>query len=104
MANISTIELMNSKIIDRLGVSFLVDKTEFFIPLEEKIDLNEELNKIEAELQYYNGFIENVLKKLSNEKFVSCAPKNVVDMELKKKQDAEDKIRKLSELKKSLIR
>lgn len=104
MANIGTIELMNSKIIDRLGVSFLVDKTEFFIPLEEKIDLNEELNKIEAELQYYNGFIENVLKKLSNEKFVSCAPKNVVDMELKKKQDAEDKIRKLSELKKSLIR
>jgi len=104
MANVGTIESMNIKINDRLGVSFLVDKTEFFIPLEEKIDLNEELNKVNAELKYYNGFLENVMKKLSNEKFVSSAPKNIVDMELKKKQDAEDKIRKLSELKRSLTR
>ena len=55
----------------------------------------EELAKLEADLKYQEGFLQSVLKKLSNEKFVSKAPANVIDMERKKQVDAESKIASL---------
>ena len=60
--------------------------------------------KIEAELKHLEGFLTSVMKKLSNEKFVSSAPKAVVDMENKKKSDAETKIAKLNQLKEDLLK
>ena len=57
----------------------------------------EELAKLEADLKYQEGFLQSVLKKLSNEKFVSKAPANVIDMERKKQADAESKIASLKE-------
>ena len=64
--------------------------------VEESI-LREELAKLEADLKYQEGFLQSVLKKLSNEKFVSKAPANVIDMERKKQADAESKIASLKE-------
>lgn len=72
--------------------SFLVRTTEFFVPLGDKLDVEEELKKLNAELDYTKGFLKSVLKKLSNEKFVNSAPEAVVNGERKKQADAEAKI------------
>ncbi len=104
MANINSVGSISDKGADAKGVSFLTGSLEFFLPLEEHVDVEEELRKIEEEIKYYRGFLENVMKKLSNEKFVSSAPKAVVDMELKKRLDGEAKLMKLEELKKELTK
>lgn len=72
--------------------SFLVKTTEFFVPLGDKLDVEEELKKLTAELDYTKGFLNSVMKKLSNEKFVGSAPEAVVNGERKKQADAEAKI------------
>jgi valyl-tRNA synthetase len=95
LGNLESIELTNEK--PDLASSFLVKTTEFFIPLGNMINKDEELKKLENELEYQKGFLRSVMSKLSNEKFVNNAPKNVVDNELKKKNDAEEKIKILEE-------
>ena len=74
------------------SASFLVGTTEFNIPLENNIDVAAEIERLEKELAYNEGFLASVMKKLSNEKFVTGAPAKVVEMERKKQQDAEMKI------------
>ena len=63
---------------DQTGGSFRANNLEFFIPLEGKIDLEKERLKLEEELKYANGFLMSVQKKLSNERFVSNAPEQVL--------------------------
>jgi len=77
------------------SVSFMVGTTEFSIPLNGKIDAEAETAKIRSELSYHNGFLSSVMKKLDNERFVNNAPANVIELERKKKADAESKIRSL---------
>jgi len=77
--------------------SFMVGVDEVYIPLEGLIDVEEERKKILAELEYTRGFLNSVMKKLSNERFVNNAPADVVAMEQKKKSDAEAKIKALEE-------
>ncbi len=79
------------------GVSFMVGTAEFIIPLEGKIDVAKERESILKDIEYQRGFMAAVDKKLSNEKFVNSAPPQVIDMERKKKADAESKIRALEE-------
>lgn len=77
---------------------FLLNNQEFFIPLNAgMIDLKKEREKLMQELQYTQGFLNSILKKLENERFVSGAPKHVLDMELKKKSDSEEKIKILEQ-------
>ena len=73
---------------DPTAASFRVGATEFSVPLKDKVDLNEELRKLEADRKHYEGFLAGVRKKLSNEKFVANAPEQVVAMERKKESDA----------------
>ena len=77
--------------------SFLVKSSTFFISLGERVDVEEERNKLTAELDYTKGFLNSVMKKLSNERFVSGAPEAVVNTEKAKKADAEAKIKVLEE-------
>lgn len=77
--------------------TFIVGSTEFFIPLQSSIDAEGEIQKLEEELAYTRGFLEKVMQKLDNEKFVRNAPAAVVDGERKKQQDAEARIRVLEE-------
>lgn len=95
LSNISDVSYSNEKIAD--ATSFIINTTEFFIPLEGKIDSTKEREAILKELEYQRGFMAAVDKKLSNEKFVSSAPAKVIDMERKKKQDAETNIKALEE-------
>ena len=96
LCNLSSIEAVENKA-DGSG-SFMVGTTEYAIPLGNLINTEEELAKLEADLKYQEGFLQSVLKKLSNEKFVSKAPANVIDMERKKQADAESKIASLKEV------
>ena len=79
------------------AAAFMVGTTEYAIPLGNLINVEEELKKLEADLKYQEGFLQSVLKKLSNEKFVGKAPANVIEMERKKQADAETKIAALKE-------
>jgi valyl-tRNA synthetase len=74
------------------AASFMIRTTEFFIPLGDKLDVKGELEKIREELDYYNGFLASVMKKLDNERFIKNAPESVLELERKKKSDAEAKI------------
>ena len=87
---------------NRVGGTFRVAGTEFFVPLEGKMDVAAERQKIQEELQYAKGFLASVDKKLSNERFVNNAPEAVVAMEQKKAADAQQKIAILEESLKKL--
>ncbi len=73
-------------------IGFLVGETEYFIKIGNLIDIEAEKNKIFEEIKYLKGFLNSVIKKLSNENFVGNAPQNVVEIERKKQTDAETKI------------
>ena len=80
---------------DAAAASFMVGTTEFNIPLASTIDVEAELARLNKDLEYYEGFLASVMKKLSNERFVNNAPAAVVDGERRKQQDAETKIASL---------
>jgi valyl-tRNA synthetase len=100
MAHLSGIEKVREKTPG--AVSFLVKTTEFAVPLGSSMNPEEELEKLEKELKYQREFLESVLKKLSNENFVSKAPEKVIEMERKKQADAESKIKLLEENRKGM--
>ena len=82
---------------DPAAASFMVGTTEYFVPLEGAINVEEEIKKLQAELDYAIGFLKSVEKKLSNERFVANAPEAVVAAERKKQADAQSKIKTLEE-------
>lgn len=90
LAGVASIDLAEEK--PAGAVSFLVRTQEYFIPLGDRIDREAEREKLEKELQYTEGFLASVRKKLSNERFVNSAPAAVVEMERKKEADALSKI------------
>ena len=79
------------------AASFRVKSSSFYIPLDGFIDVEEELAKLEEELKYAKGFLNSVMKKLSNERFVNNAPEAVVAKEKAKQADAEANIKVLEE-------
>ena len=95
LANISSINVVASFDPDAQGVNFMIKTSEFFVPLNEHINVEEEVAKINADIEYYEKFLKQVNAKLSNEKFVNNAPENVVAIERKKQSDATTKIENL---------
>ena len=79
------------------GVSFMTDNRKFFIPLEIKINVGEEIKKVKKEIEYAIGFLASVDTKLSNERFVNNAPKIVVESERKKHSDGVERLKILNE-------
>ncbi len=95
MCNLSSLTKTEEKAAG--SASFLVRTTEYAVPLGNMINVEEELAKLQEELKYQQGFLASVLKKLSNENFVSKAPAKVIEMERKKQADAESKIKSIEE-------
>lgn len=90
LCNLKSLTYSDSKI--EGAFTFIVNTTEFYVPLEESIDKESEILKLQQELAYIKGFLDSVMKKLSNERFVNNAPPNVLQMERKKQMDTEAKI------------
>ncbi len=95
LGNISEFSLVDEEV--KGAASYRVKSTNFYIPLDGFIDVEEELKKLEEELKYTKGFLISVQKKLSNERFVNNAPEAVVAKEKAKQADAESKIKVLEE-------
>ena len=95
MGNLKGIERVVEK--NPAAAAFMVKTTQYFVPLEGKIDVEAELKKLNEELTYLEGFLQSVMKKLSNERFVNSAPEKVVANERAKQADAEAKIAALKE-------
>ena len=95
LCNLSSIQYVAEKVTG--AISFIEQNVEYFIPFGDNINVEEELSKMQKELDYAEKFLQSVLKKLSNEKFVNGAPENVVALERKKQADAEAKIQILKE-------
>ena len=95
MANVDGVEVVTEK--GNGASSFMVETTEFAVLLGGLIDVEAEIEKAENELTRLQGFLAGIDKKLSNERFVAGAPAAVVELERKKKADAETKIAVLQE-------
>lgn len=100
MGNLNTLKKTVAPI--EAALSFRVKSTEFFIPIGDAIDIEAELEKIEKELSYTEGFLNSVRKKLSNERFVSNAPEQVIAIERQKEADALAKIETLKQSRSNL--
>ncbi|MCI5056243.1 MAG: class I tRNA ligase family protein, partial [Flavobacteriales bacterium] len=96
LCNVGSLEISSQK--EGLSASFIVKGTEFNVPLSaDAMDMEAEVEKLQKELQHTKGFLSGVMKKLNNERFVQNAPEQVINLEKKKKADAEEKIKILEE-------
>jgi valyl-tRNA synthetase len=95
MANVSSITQVNVKASD--ASSFLVNATEYSLLLGALIDTEGERKKLNNELQYQEGFLQSILKKLNNPNFISRAPEAVIEAERKKMADAKNKIQAIKD-------
>ena len=95
LGNISEIEEVDEKPDNSL--TFIVGSQEFYVPITSNIDVEAEISKLQEELNYTEGFLKSVIKKLSNERFVNNAPEAVVAIEKQKQADAEARIKVIKE-------
>lgn len=95
LCNLEHIQIVNER--SPNSISFLVGTTEYAVPMDNLLDAEEEIKKMEDEIVYLEGFIELVMKKLGNEKFVANAKPQIVEAERKKHADALGKIESLRE-------
>jgi len=95
MCNLKEITTANGEMAG--AMSFIVNAIEYFIPLGDLVNVEEEVKKMEEELKYTQGFLMSVQKKMSNERFVNNAPAKVIEIEKKKMADAEAKIKVLED-------
>lgn len=93
MCNLSSIESTKEK--PNGIVPIVIRDHEYYIHTQGLINQEEEQKKILEELNYTKSFLESVMKKLGNERFVSSAKPEIVAVENKKKSDAEAKIKLL---------
>ena len=95
LGNLSVLNYVDKKVDGAL--SFRVKSNEYYLPLSGSINIEEEIATLTQELEYTKGFLNSVMKKLSNERFVNNAPEQVIANERKKQSDAEAKIKTIEE-------
>ncbi len=78
-------------------ISVLIQKDKLYIETKTELDTSAQKEQLQKDLDYLNGFLTSVEKKLANEKFIQNAKPEVVEIEKKKKADAEEKIAALKE-------
>ncbi len=93
LGNLESIEYTNEAVDGAL--TFRVKSNEYFIPIAGAINVEEEIKKLTDELNYTEGFLKSVQKKLANERFVAGAPEQVIVNERNKEADALAKIETL---------
>lgn len=106
MGNLSSVRVVekDDPAIGSGCASFIVKTTEYFVPMGDMIDADAEIERLTKELDYTQGFLESVMKKLSNERFVQNAPPKVIETERAKQTDAEAKIKAIEEQLQGLLK
>ena len=103
LQKLANVEIANDKSqMSNNKSTFLVGTIEYAIPMDQFINVEEELKKLEADLAHQQGFLKGVMAKLSNERFVQNAKPEIVALEQKKKADAESRIASIEEAIKAL--
>ena len=95
LGNISSFDMVTNKVVG--AVSFMISTDEFYVPLDDQLDPVAECAKLAKDREYYIGFLRSVNSKLSNEKFMSNARPEIIEGELKKRADAEAKLKAIEE-------
>lgn len=90
LANLS--EISSVEVAPESASSFRIGQTEYYVQLGDRVNPEEEKEKLTKELAYQQGFLKSVQAKLNNERFVGSAPAQVVEREKAKMADAESKI------------
>ena len=90
LGNISKLSYTTEKVEGAL--TYRVKSNEYFIPISGSIDVAAEIEKLQEELKYTQGFLKSVQVKLSNEKFVTNAKPEIIANERNKEADAFAKI------------
>lgn len=72
-------------------------KTEIYIPLNDLVDKEKEIDKLKKDIEKTQKELDRVISKLSNEAFTSKAPKEVIEKENRIKEELETKIEKFNE-------
>ena len=95
LANLSQVDLVADKV--NGAISFLVATDEFFVPFAENVDPQAEAERLQKEKEYLLGFLKSVNAKLLNERFMANAKPEIIEVEQRKKADAEAKLKILEE-------
>ena len=95
LANVGAFNFVKDKVIG--AVSFMVSTDEFFVPLSQNADPVAECARLQKDRDHFIGFLKSVNSKLSNERFMNNAKPEIIEGELKKKADAEAKLRIIEE-------
>lgn len=95
LCNLKSIENISEK--SGSAVSFMVGTSEYAVPMGSLVNAEDEIKKMEEEIAYLEGFLNSVMKKLGNERFVQNAKLEIVETERQKQADAESKIASLKE-------
>ncbi len=75
------------------SITLVVGRDKVYVETETALDTSAQKEQLQKDLEYQRGFLLSVEKKLGNERFVQNAKPEVVDVERRKKADAEEKIR-----------
>lgn len=82
---------------DDKAIQIIADHAVIYIPLAEMVDFEAETKRLSLEREKMISEIERIDKKLSNAEFVAKAPAAVVEGEKKKRENYEDKLKKIEE-------
>ena len=97
LGKIDTISIDTNAKKPEQAASIVINNNEIFIPLKGVIDIDIEIERLEKQLDAYNGRLKNVNKKLNNENFISRAPRDIIANEQKKQSKYLTVIEKIEE-------
>jgi valyl-tRNA synthetase len=98
LAGCSNLEVMKvKKNIPSDAVSVIIHGAEIYMPLDDLVDITKEIERLEREKEKLEKELERVESKLSNEKFISKAPENVIEEEKSKQKKYQEMMNKVIE-------
>ncbi len=98
LASASNVEIAKDKSnVPEDAVGVVIDGVEIFIPLNELVDFEKEIERLSKEKKKLEGEIKRVNGKLANQGFLAKAPESLIEEEKVKKEKFEEMIKSVEE-------